>query len=258
MTIFYHRTLIGHSVGGLGGGEVRMPDTHGNLADRYAVSWDIEAYGNPASYFELPSVFLSLGTNARSATNPAPLDLNRAPAPTRPQMAMAFFLNPYLSSNQRTERQKGAGAEEEVATEAEEREWQSGDYRLREGMFRALIVPVPQPGILLDDKARMIDCPLEGTAAVGSAALRPGQEWRRHILKNEPVLVGRFLPGAGADARQQDMAVAWRREDGAIRLTALRFDGRDWRFGDKLCEVPVALAGDETRQRPELSLRKLP
>ena len=246
---FDHRTLTGHTVGGLGGGEVRMPDTHGNLPDRYAVSWDIEAYGNPASYYELPSVFVSLGANAHKATNPAPLDPARASL-ARPQMAMAFFLNPYLSANLRTERQRGPDEEAEVA------EWESGDYRLRDNMFRTLIVPVPQPGDQPDDTARMIDCPLEG-AMPGNPA-RVGQSWQKHFLKNEPVLVGRFLPGAGGDARQQDMAVAWRREDGTIQLTALRFDGQDWRFGDKVCQAPVPLAGDLNRQQPDLNLRKLP
>jgi hypothetical protein len=254
---FFHRTLIGHAIGGVGGGEVRMPDTHGHLPDRYAVSWDIESYGNPASYYELPSVFLSLGANARGATNPAPADLNRVPTARQPQMAMAFFLNPYLSANLRTERQRGPGDEDEEQ-QGDNREWQSGDFQLREGMFRALIVPVPQPGDTIDDTARMIDCPLDGAAAGGDAVRRPGQDWQRHFLKNEPVLVGRFLPSAGGDARQQDMAVAWRREDGVIQLTALRFDGQDWRFGDKACEAPVPVTGDATRRRPDLNLRKLP
>ena len=252
----FHRTLIGHTVGGEGGGEVRIPDTHGHLPDRYAVSWDIEAYGNPASYFELPSVFVSLGVNARKATNPTPPDPARAPPPTRPQMAMAFFLNPYLSVNLRTERQRGPDDEAEIS------DWQSGDFQLRENMFRALIVPIPQPGDRLDDTARMIDCPVAGAGGGGLA--RAGQGWSRHFLKNEPVLVGHFSHGPGMDARQQedtrqqDMAVTWRREDGAIGLTALRFDGQDWRFGDKVCEDPVAIAGDTTRQRPLLNLRKLP
>jgi hypothetical protein len=248
----FHSTLLGHTVGERGGGEVRLPDTHGHLADRYAVSWDIEAYGNPASYYELPSVFVSLGTNARKATSAASLDPARVLPPAQPQMAMAFFLNSYLSRNLRTDRQRGPGDEAEIS------DWQSGDFQLREGMFRALIVPVPQPGDSPKDTARMIDCPLGGTFGPGMA--RAGQGWPSHFFKNEPVLVGRFSPGAGpgADARQQDMAVAWRREDGTIQLTALRFDGQDWRFGDKVCEDPVAVTGGPDRRRPRLSLRKLP
>jgi hypothetical protein len=252
---FYHKTLIGHAVGGLGGGEVRMPDTNGHLPDRYAVSWDIEAYGNPASYYELPSVFLSLGASAREATAAAPVDTATTnAAPGRPQMAMAFFLNPYLSANLRTERQRGPGEEEDQTAQDEHREWQSGDFQLRENMFRVLIVPVPQPGDRLDDRARMIDCPLGAAASSGPA--RIGQGWQKHFLKNEPVLVGVFSSAAVGGG--QDLAVAWRREDGTIQFTALRFDGREWRFGDQACVAPVPVAGDTARQPPELNLRKLP
>jgi hypothetical protein len=246
--LLFHKTLLGHTVGG-SGGELRKPDTHGHLPDRYAVSWDIEAYGNPASYYELPSVLVSLGTQARAATQTVPLNAAQAQEEARPQMGMAFFLNPYLSANLRTERQRGPGDEAEVA------EWQSGDYRLADGMFRMLIIPVPQPGDTPADVARMIDCPISGAAA-GGAPAQGAQGWTKHFLKNEPVLVGRFYP-AGADERQQGMAVSWRRQDGAIQLTALRFDGRDWRFGDALCQDPVVVNG-ETRERPELKLHKLP
>jgi hypothetical protein len=248
--LLFHRTLLGHTVGERGGGEVRIPDTHGHLPDRYAVSWDIEAYGNPASYYELPSVLLSLGTEARAATQTAPLNPVQAQEPAQPQMGMAFFLNPYLSANLRTERQRGPGDEAEVA------EWQSGDFRLADGMFRALIIPVPQPGDAPADVARMIDCPISGAAA-GGAPARSAQGWTKHFLKNEPVLVGRFYSMSGPDARQESMAVSWRREDGAIQLTALRFDGGSWRFGNAVCQDPVAFSG-QARERPELKLRKLP
>jgi hypothetical protein len=247
--LLYHRTLLGHTVGERGGGEVRKPDTHGHLPDRYAVSWDIEAYGNPASYYELPSVLVSLGSEARAATQAVPLNAAQAQEPARPQMGMAFFLNPYLSANLRTERQRGPGDEAEAA------EWQSGDFRLADGLFRMLIIPVPQPGDTPADVARMIDCPISGAAA-GGAPAQGAQGWTKHFLKNEPVLVGRFYP-ANADERQQSMAVSWRREDGAIQLTALRFDGQNWRFGDAICQDPAMVSG-APRERPELKLHKLP
>jgi hypothetical protein len=120
-------------------------------------------------------------------------------------------------------------------------------------MFRLLIVPVPQPGDKIDDRARMIDCPLDAAASGGPA--RIGQGWQKHFLKNEPVLVGGFGAAGGGG---QDLAVAWRREDGTIQFTALRFDGREWRFGDQACVAPVPVAGDPSRQPPELNLRKLP
>lgn len=247
--LLFHRTLLGHTVGERGGGEQRKPDAHGHLPDRYAVSWDIQAYGNPASYYELPSVLFSLGTQAREATRTTPLNAAQAQEPARPQMGMAFFLNPYLSANLRTERQRGPGDELAVA------EWQSGDYRLADGMFRMLVIPVPQPGDTPADVARMIDCPVSGAAA-GGAPAQSAQGWAKHFFKNEPVLVGRFYSG-DADARLQSMAVSWRRADGAIQLTALRFDGQNWRFGDAVCQDPAVFNG-ETRERPELKLHKLP
>ena len=112
---------------------------------------------------------------------------------------------------------------------------------IKEGIFRLMIVPIwfedpdkewAQPG--------MIDCPVD---AIKGASAKPaaGVADDPFFLRRQPVLAGKFFDtGTGGS-----LAVAWRDENGEIRLTALHFTDGKWTFGNKECARPAGMESGE-------------
>lgn len=198
----------------------RLPDTHGLLAERYYLRWAKEKYGYPETYFELPSVLASVGSNGGDG------------------LSLVYFNNPATAVWE-----KNISTPDIVLPE---------EARPATGTFWALVVPLGRSARkYIYDTASLVECPVSGVLHHGSKKFQPqlryvpnqspfekaerkalADDWKKHFLRHEPVLTGNFMEGG-----KGGLAVAWRDGTGKIAATAFYHDGTEWRFGNESCKV---------------------
>ena len=201
--------------------EVRHADTMGHVPDLYGVYkssksaapgavserranlWDPRRFGSARIYFQIPSLlgpFTAAGGKG---------------------LSLVYFANRELWAEQWAEHDADEWA----------REHKSKPLPIAEGRFRLLIVPIPAAGAA--GNPAMLDCPMDALAK-GSAEPAARGRGYAHFLRREPVLAGKFYDGDTGGS----LAVAWRDVAGGIKLTAVRYDDRKWKFGAEECAPP--------------------
>lgn len=247
--------------------ERRWPDTFGLLAERYRVNWDSSQLGNPARFYELPSVLAPFSPDGTEG------------------LSLALFANKRLSA---------WGEYGWVYNRAKEK------YELKTGNFHVLLLSLAKEETSAKQAVQLLQCPIKAIQNARRKRFSPGlagyrnraiiqnmkrrfsekqlqesadqsksspkepqkkntvpntqdineedkkQEWMTDFLKYEPILAGSFLPpkqDSNAKSGQPALTISWRARSGRIGVTSLHHDGENWKFGNEICQsVDAGLA----------------
>jgi hypothetical protein len=178
-----------------------------STSEKVSNLWDPKRYGPASIYFQIPSLL-------------APFDARGGEG-----VSVVFFSNRALWL-------QGENAAPKHTSQP---------LPIEEGSFRLMIIPIvfKDPNREVEPPG-MIDCPVDAIADA-SAPPAPGVGTDPYFLRREPVVAGKFFD---TDAGRS-LAVAWRDENGEVRLTALRFADGKWKFGSKECARPAGMEESE-------------